>query len=1290
MTTQQKTQAELDSIVKAYLENIITNKDQSELEVRFGTRGIKPITKTDFDNVIKKLLSLGFKFQKKNAYTLKIQNEYVDPKTGKTKMSMVRTEIVGIHDIQKYCQNNRPEESSVRFTQKQYATASNNPQHVYYPVNFDDFNFRLAYQTEKHVATSSSLGRSILNTWNDNKKTFRYINRSTLIHEQYPFLIDLSVVKDSRRERGQYVPEYTFEASKVLDSVPKYEIEIEVINKAVGPGTPFNHPKHLADTLRKCVRMILSGLQETNFPVSYKELRQIQNKYFQLVYPEEYENITGRKASRKNDKGDSDDDEDDDEDEDDDNNNNNEGKGNQERNTRIRLTSKNFIGPSSYTLQIQNIMLPNPDSDVPNVRYNYTVTDKADGERKMMFIAPKTGRIYLIDTNMNVQFTGTVSLNPKLYNTLIDGEHIIHNARGEYINVFAAFDIYYLHKTDVRGGLFVPLNADDIPEKYRLPLLTRVIKHLDAKSVMSHDALPPLRIECKKFEIVSSRQTIFQCCELILSRINEGHYEYNTDGLIFTPADYAVGANHAGDNVAGPKTRITWDYSFKWKPPQYNTIDFLVTTKKGDNNMDLIKYMYHDGIDLSSTSGQVSQYKTLVLRVGYDEKKHGYLNPCASIIEDKIPRIENVDNDDSYKPAPFYPSCPYDPDAHVCNIVIRPDESGSAQMLTEEQDVIYDETIVEFRYNPEKPVHWRWEPLRVRHEKTAEYRSGLKNYGNAYHVANNNWYSIHNPITEEMITTGEDIPEEMSNDDIYYNRAITTKGKEGAKLLTMTQNMRDFHNLYVKKSLIMGVSKMGNTLIDMAAGKGGDLPKWIAAKLSFVLGLDVSKDNVENKIDGICARYLNYRKKYTHMPSGIFIHADSSHVIKTGQAAITERYKLILRAIFGEGAKDADLLGRGVYNAYGKGADGFDVCSVQFAVHYFFENVKKLHTFLRNVCECTKVGGYFIGTCYDGETIFNELKDKEMGESMAITQKPDGEDPVKIWSVTKQYYQEEFVDDSSSLGYGIDVFQDSINKTFREYLVNFNYFVQLMENYGFTLLTEDEATHLESPLPDGTGTFAQLYHAMENEVKKHPEKARDYANAFNMTPEEKQISFYNRYFIFKKVRNIDAKKLSNSFLAYAGMEEKGADEAALEEAEKRIEKAAIAKEAVETMNETKEIKQSSKTSTATSTTSSTTSSTSSSSSSTPPWMKKSILEAIEIRDKEYMKGYEKEAQEAIAREAKPKPEQLKKTIIRPKITKKLKEKEQEQQGQHEESAPIELLEKKVIKRQRTKKVVKEP
>ena len=42
--------------------------------------------------------------------------------------------------------------------------------------------------------------------------------------------------------------------------------------------------------------------------------------------------------------------------------------------------------------------------NVPNIRKDFVVTDKADGERRLMFIDPK-GRIYLIDTNMSIIFT---------------------------------------------------------------------------------------------------------------------------------------------------------------------------------------------------------------------------------------------------------------------------------------------------------------------------------------------------------------------------------------------------------------------------------------------------------------------------------------------------------------------------------------------------------------------------------------------------------------------------------------------------------------------------------------------------------------------------------------------------------------------------------------------------------------------------------------------------------------------------------------------------------------------
>ena len=83
--------------------------------------------------------------------------------------------------------------------------------------------------------------------------------------------------------------------------------------------------------------------------------------------------------------------------------------------------------------------------------------------------------------------------------------------------------------------------------------------------------------------------------------------------------------------------------------------------------------------------------------------------------------------------------------------------------------------------------------------------------------------------------------------------------------------MRKFHNLYVKSKLIEAVSKKGNNLIDLAVGKGGDLSKWIHNRLNGVLGIDISKDNINNPTNGACARYIQELDRNKNIPICMFV-----------------------------------------------------------------------------------------------------------------------------------------------------------------------------------------------------------------------------------------------------------------------------------------------------------------------------------------------------------------------------------------------------------------------------------
>ena len=155
-----------------------------EIEVRFGTKGIKPISKIDFDNVVKKLKSLDFAVVSSDIYTLKIGSEFLDATSGRYRDSNVRVEIEGLGAIQEYCQTNDLEslvnsksKYKITFTRKMPTFEEGGDK--INPAEYSDFNFRVSYNTEERLDAYSGIVKEMLKNWLKVKKTFRYICRTS-------------------------------------------------------------------------------------------------------------------------------------------------------------------------------------------------------------------------------------------------------------------------------------------------------------------------------------------------------------------------------------------------------------------------------------------------------------------------------------------------------------------------------------------------------------------------------------------------------------------------------------------------------------------------------------------------------------------------------------------------------------------------------------------------------------------------------------------------------------------------------------------------------------------------------------------------------------------------------------------------------------------------------------------------------------------------------------------------------------------------------------------------------
>jgi hypothetical protein len=390
-------------------------------------------------------------------------------------------------------------------------------------------------------------------------------------------------------------------------------------------------------------------------------------------------------------------------------------------------------------------------------------------------------------------------------------------------------------------------------------------------------------------------------------------------------------------------------------------------------------------------------------------------------------------------------------------------------------------------YHPERAPGWRWEPVRVRHDKTERWLAGAKRGTmNADWVANSIWSTLHNPITEDAVRTGK-ITECMAPAAVvapttYYNRRAPSRD------LMKVQCLRNFHNDYVKRGILLKKTlKPGALLCDLAMGKAGDLHKWLAAGVGGVFGCDIAAANLNDPEDGAYRRLLDKMVALggrDRVPPMTFVQADATRLLANGDAGVTVEDQTVLRQAYGTG---------GMMSA------GADVASCMFALHYMFREENAVSGFLTNLADSVKVGGYFVGCGFDGDTVARLLSG---ASSTAVGR--DG--PTDAWMITKRYGGQigSIVPPSAAgLGLAIDVDFISIGETHTEYLVSWAYLQAQLATAGFELLTATECTELG--LPASSQMFSETWAA-----------AQAAGETYAMSDAVQRFSFLNRWYVFKR------------------------------------------------------------------------------------------------------------------------------------------------------------------------------
>jgi SAM-dependent methyltransferase len=547
-------------------------------------------------------------------------------------------------------------------------------------------------------------------------------------------------------------------------------------------------------------------------------------------------------------------------------------------------------------------------------------------------------------------------------------------------------------------------------------------------------------IKVKNYEV--DYEDFFKACK----KVYQAPHPYELDGLVFTPlkADYA-------------------SKSLKWKPLKDLTIDFIVRIKKTYQD----KGKTYLILDLFNSVTRPEMYKN-GLRF-----PRGYY--------DYFPMINNT----FYAvPYPFMPE--YDSKHSYCVIEVTARKSVSKNFSYSGDETmnnfeynhpeyfykkvetingkratklipIMDNSIVEMNYDiesKERNPAKKWVPYRFRRDRTVQYWTNLYynekkrdktiSGPNAKRKADVIWKMYQNPITTKMMFGEEPLPK------LYYTQTNIDRSH--------TRNLVFFH-LYIKEKLYethFYYKNYSENLLELSAGDGSDAANIIKQMPGYVLMIDII-DTSLTKAAIDFKKFQNKFRKYNTKLDTLALDLREESVSKIGRVA-----------------KRNDV-------------NKFDVVSIQFSFHYMMETKESFKNLFNTLKTYTQPGGFYFMTCFDGATVYKELK--KTGKKIITV---EGDPDTVLYGIERMYDKNTPFDELDMFGTPIKVSIHTIGRDMIEYMVNFKKLVAYFKKNGFDLID--------------TKMFSKVA----------PEWEKTNKDKRKLSKPEQEFSFLNRYAVFQR------------------------------------------------------------------------------------------------------------------------------------------------------------------------------